>query len=182
LKPPIWNHRSKKKIRGLRRVCRNFLKSTIAHTSSLPNATETSSLGCWSIHLPINPSYMNSKRKSNSMKRFYLQTAINQVEHFIHMKTKVEKEYRIYLGVSFPNLHTSNIFIVFSKQGIERFFEGFLSGYMDGPQWIPLLQERDIEKEFGLHIPKELQVKGYREIFTDDNYNDKEIWFIGELN
>ncbi|WP_410984603.1 DUF3916 domain-containing protein [Bacillus cereus] len=181
MKQPVWNHRSKKKIRGLRRVCRNFSKYTIAHTSSLPNATETSSLGCWSIHLPFNPSYMNSKRKSNSIKRFYLQTAINRVEHLIHMKTKAEKEYRIYFGVSFPNLQTSNILIVCSKQDIERFFEVFLGSPMDEPQWISLSQERDIKKELGLHIPKELQVKGYTEIFTDPHYNDKEMWFIGEL-
>ncbi len=151
------------------------------HTSSLPNANEQSALGCWSIHLPFNSSYMHAKRNSNSIKRFYLQTAINRIEHLIHLKTTVEKEYRIYFGVSFPNLQTSNILIVCSEQGIERFFEGFLGRYMDGPQWVSLPQERNIEKEFGLHIPKELQVKGYTETFTDSDYNDKEIWFIGEL-
>lgn len=182
MKQSIWNNGSKKKTRGLRRAFRNFLKYTTMHTSSLPNANEQSALGCWSIHLPFNPSYMNSKRKSNSIKRFYLQTAINRVEHLIHLKTTVEKEYRIYFGVSFPTLQTSNILIVCSKQGIERFFEGFLGRYMDGPQWVSLPQERNIEKEFGLHIPKELQVKGYTEIFTDSDYNDKEIWFIGELD
>jgi len=182
LEQSIWNNNSKKKTRGLRRAFRNFLKYTTMHTSSLPNANEQSALGCWSIHLPFNPSYMNSKRKSNSIKRFYLQTAINRVEHLIHLKTTVEKEYRIYFGVSFPTLQTSNILIVCSEQGIERFFEGFLGRYMDGPQWVSLPQERNIEKEFGLHIPKELQVKGYTEIFTDSDYNDKEIWFIGELD
>ncbi|WP_255255270.1 DUF3916 domain-containing protein [Bacillus pseudomycoides] len=88
----------------------------------------------------------------------------------------------MYFVVSFPNLHASNILSVCSKQGIERFFEGFLGRYIDGPQWIPLSQERDIEKECGLHIPNELQVKGYTEIFTNSDYNDKEIWFIGELD
>ncbi|KEK23785.1 DUF3916 domain-containing protein [Bacillus gaemokensis] len=182
MKQGIRNNRPKKKIRSLRRACRNFLTYTNKHTSSLPNANEQSALGCWSIHLPFHPSYMNSQRKSNSIKRFYLQTAINRLEHLIDIKTTAEKEYRIYFVVSFPNLHTSNILIVFSKQGIERFFEGFLGRYMDGPQWISLPQERDIEKEFGLLIPKGLQVKGYTEIFTDADYNDKEIWFIGELD
>lgn len=182
MKQSIWNNGSKKKTRGLRRAFRNFLKYTTMHTSSLPNANEQSALGCWSTHLPFNPSYMNAKRKSNSIRRFYLQTAINRVEHLIHIKTITEKEYRIYFVVSFPNLHASSILIVFSKRGIERFFEGFLGKYQDEPQWVSLPQERDIEKEFSLHIPKELQVKGYREVFTDSNYNDKEIWFIGELN
>ncbi|PEY42167.1 hypothetical protein CN354_05185 [Bacillus cereus] len=182
MKQSIWNNSSKKKTRGLRRAFRNFLKYTTMHTSSLPNANEQSALGCWSIHLPFNPSYMNSKRKSNSIKRFYLQTAINRIEHLIHLKTTVAKEYRIYFGVSFPTLQTSNILIVCSEQGIERFFKGFLGRYMDGPQWVSLPQERNIEKAFGLHIPKELQVKGYTEIFTDSDYNDKEIWFIGELD
>ncbi|MGG2014008.1 DUF3916 domain-containing protein [Bacillus sp. S10(2024)] len=182
MKQSIWDSGSKKKTRGLRRVFRNFLKYTTMHTSFLPNANDHSELGCCSIHLPFNPSYTHAKRNSNSIKRFYLQKAINRVEHLIHLKTVNEKEYRIYFGVSFPNLHTSNILIVFSKQGIERFFEGFLGRYMDGPQWVSLPQERDIGKEFGLHIPKELQVKGYTEIFTHPDYNDKEIWFIGELD
>lgn len=125
---------------------------------------------------------MHSKRKSSAIKRFYLQTVINRLEHLVHIKTTVEKEYRIYFVVSFPNLHTSNILIVFSKQGIKQFFEGFLGRYIDGPQWIPLPRERNIEKEFGLHIPQKFQVKGYTEVFTDSVYNDKEIWFIGELD
>jgi len=182
LKQSIGNNGSKKKTRGLRHACRNFLQYTTIHTNSLPNANEQSALSSWSIPLPFNPSYMHSKRKSNAIKRFYLQTAINRVEHLIRIKTTTEKEYRIYFVVSFPNLHASNILIVCSKQGIERFFEGFLGRYMDGPQWIPLPQERDIEQECGLHIPNELQVKGYTEIFTDSDYNDKEIWFIGKLD
>ncbi|MBC6973762.1 DUF3916 domain-containing protein [Bacillus sp. Xin] len=177
MKKSVWNRRSKRKIRGLRRVCRNFLKYTTTHTSSLPSTTELSSLGCWSIHLPFPPSHLKSK----SVKQFYLQTIINRVEFFIHLKTTAEKEYRIYFCVSFPSLQTSNILIVCSKQDIERFFEGFLGSPMDEPQWISLSQERDIKKELGLHIPKELQVKGYTEIFTDPHYNDKEMWFIGEL-
>lgn len=177
MKQSVWNCCSKKKIRGLRRVCRNFLKYTTAHTSSLPSTTELSSLGCWSIHLPFPPSHIRSK----SVKRFYLQTIINRVEHFIHLKTIAEKEYRIYFCASFPSLQTSNILIVCNKQDIERFFEGFLDKSTDGPQWISLSQERDIKKELGLHIPKELQVKGYTEIFTDPHSNDKEMWFIGEL-
>ncbi|MCI0767134.1 DUF3916 domain-containing protein [Bacillus sp. TL12] len=177
MKKSVWNCRPKRKIRGLRRVCRNFLKYTTAHTRSLPSTTELSSLGCWSIHLPFPLSHMKSK----SVKQFYLQTIINRVEFFIHLKTTAEKEYRIYFCVSFPSLQTSNILIVYSKQDIERFFEVFLGSPIDEPQWISLSQERNIEKEFGLHIPKELQVKGYTEIFTDPHYNDKEMWFIGEL-
>lgn len=52
---------------------------------------------------------------------------------------------------------------------------------IDLEQWVSFPQERNIEKESGLHIPKELQVKGYTETFTYSDYSDKEIWFIGEL-
>ncbi|WP_257130949.1 DUF3916 domain-containing protein [Bacillus pseudomycoides] len=86
MKQSIGNNGSKKKTRGLRRACRNFLQYTTIHASSLPNANKHSALDCWSIHLPFNPSYMHSKRKSNAIKRFYLQAAINRIEHLIRIK------------------------------------------------------------------------------------------------
>jgi hypothetical protein len=49
-----WNfdNSSKKKVRGLKRKCRTFIKYITEYTDSLPNPDDYSYLGYWHLHLP----------------------------------------------------------------------------------------------------------------------------------
>ncbi|MGE6367237.1 DUF3916 domain-containing protein [Bacillus paramycoides] len=107
----------KKKIRGLKRRCRTFLKCITEDTIFLPNYHDHSDLGCWDLYLPFNKFFIDYINTPNSVKKFFIQTAINRVQYLIDIKTELEKEYRIYFVISLPNLRVSNILVLFSKKG-----------------------------------------------------------------
>lgn len=51
-----------------------------------------------------------------------------------------------------------------------------------GRKAIPIHQDDYLESEWGFIIPQGLDVRGYRiEIYEDNNWDQEEVWFIGEL-
>lgn len=48
---------------------------------------------------------------------------------------------------------------------------------------VALSDGRDIQKEWGLLVPNDMQISGYKELMIEeDGYcYEGEIWFIGEL-
>ncbi|PGZ08405.1 hypothetical protein COE30_12965 [Bacillus cereus] len=172
-----------KKIRGLKRRCRTFLKCITEDTNSLPNYHDHSDLGSWHLYLPFNKFFIDYMNTPNSVKKFFIQTAINRVQYLIDIKTETEKEYRIYFVISMPNLQVSNILVLFSKRGIERFWEGFLGRDMKEQSFYSLPQDDNIRAKLGLYIPKGLDIRGYKEVVGSYNYPpEEEVWFVGELN
>jgi hypothetical protein len=57
-------------------------------------------------------------------------------------------------------------------------FDGFFERDNEYQKWIPNSKDRNFESEWRINIPKNLIVKGFKEVITDE---DGEIWFIGEL-
>ncbi|PFK67194.1 hypothetical protein COJ21_24315 [Priestia megaterium] len=168
----------KKKTRGIKRKCRTFVNSITEYTTSLPSPEDNSYLGYWHLHMPFNESFIDSKNTSNSVRKLCMQTMINRMQHLIDTRTELEKEYRIYILISLPKLFDSQIVVLFDKEDLNGFFDR----NTEEQSWIPLPSERSIEKEWGLEIPENLVIKGYKETINDEDYfHEGELWFIGEL-
>lgn len=83
------------------------------------------------------------------------------------------------VAIDLPGLWNSQI-IVFSG---DSYFEGFFERNDQYQKWIPISKDRNFESEWGIHIPENLNVKGFNEVITDEDgeIHSGEIWFIGEL-
>jgi hypothetical protein len=186
MKQWIIHNDSKKKVRGLRRRSRTFSKYITEQTESLPIAknNDPSYLGYSYLNLSFDEFFIDSKKTPNSVRKFFVQTIINRIQHLIDIKTESEREYRVFCAFTPPNLLGSQITILFTKKGLESFYEGFFSREKEGRRFIPLHQDQSIEAEWGLHIPKGLDVRGYKKDVGDDDYYypQEEIWLIGELD
>lgn len=65
----------------------------------------------------------------------------------------------------------------------DNYYESFFERNTEYQKWILLSENRRIEREWGLDIPKNMKVKGYREeIIDEDDIFIDELWFIGELD
>lgn len=170
-----FDNGSKKKPRGLKRRYKTLINVMEKSTRTMPDLNE-SSLGYWHEHLPFSQEYIDSKKTSNSIRRGIMQTLINRVNYLKSIKQEEHIDYRMYTIISLPHLFDSQIAIIPDKSWFEGFFE-------EEQKWIPLDKDRDLLKEWHLNTPSNLEVKGYKEIISDeDYYHEGEVWFIGELS
>ncbi|MGV2941859.1 DUF3916 domain-containing protein [Mesobacillus sp. LC4] len=169
---------SKKKARGLRRRKKDLINSLNELTEQLPNPNDYG-LGYWHLHLPFPQEYIDSKKAPNKLRREIMQILINRVSHLKNLKTPSQDKYRIYTVISLPNLFDSQIAVLPDKS----LFNGFFERDSEEQKWLPLNPQRDLAKEWVLNLPPDLEMKGFKEIISDeDYYYEGEIWFIGELN
>ncbi|WP_165976253.1 DUF3916 domain-containing protein [Bacillus salipaludis] len=175
---------SKKKVRGLKRRCRNFFKYLTEQTDSLPAPkNDDPSYPSYSVlRLNFDKFFTDSKKTPNSIRKLFIQTVINRTHYLIQMRGESQKEYRIFCTFYLPNLDGAAIIILFTKNGLESFYEGLFHREPEGMQLISLHQDRNIEKELGLIVPKGLGIKGFRAEDDDYiNFHSYEIWLIGIL-
>mgnify|MGYP005848292199 CR=1 FL=1 len=173
-----FDNGSKKKLRGLNRRYKTLIKELEDNMETMLDLNE-SSLGYWHEHLPFNQEYVDSKKTPNSFRRGIMQTLIDQVVHLVSIKKDVQTDYRIYTVISLPSLFDSQIAILPD----ESWFEGYFERNSEEHKWIPLDKDRDLIKEWHLKAPSKLEVKGFKEIVSDeDYYHEGEVWFIGELS
>ncbi|MBH0166796.1 DUF3916 domain-containing protein [Fictibacillus sp. 7GRE50] len=173
-----FDNGSKKKLRGLKRRYKTLIKQIENSMKIMPDLNE-SSLGYWHEHLPFNQEYVDSKKTPNSIRRGIMQTLIDQVNHLISIKKEEQIDFRIYTVISLPSLFDSQIAVLPDKS----WFEGFFERNSEEQKWIPLDKDRDLLKEWRLKAPSNLEVKGYKEIISDEDYYlEGEVWIIGELS
>jgi hypothetical protein len=174
----IFDNKSKKKLRGLRRRKKNLINTLNEMTEQLPNTSDYG-LGYWHLHLPFEQGYINSNKAPNKLRKEIMQVLINRVSHLKTLKTPSKEQNRIYTVISLPNLFDSQIAVIPHRSWFNGFFER--DGYEQ--KWLPLDSYRDLIKEWKLNLPTGLEVKGFKEIISDgDYYYEGEIWFIGEIN
>jgi len=173
-----FDSKSKKKVRGLRRRKMNLMNTLHEMTEQLPNPNDYG-LGYWHLHLPFSQEYLESDKVPIKFRKEIMQTLINKVCHLKNLKTPLQEQYRIYAVISMPNLFDSQIAVIPDKS----WFNGFFERDTSEQKWLPLSLNRDVIKEWELYLPPGLEVKGFEEIISDDDYYyEGELWFIGEIN
>ncbi|MBW0933581.1 DUF3916 domain-containing protein [Priestia megaterium] len=182
-----WNHNcySKKKVRGLGRRLRIFSKYLNEQIDSLPvqNNKDPNYKGYTSLHIPFSMFYTHSKNVPINVKRYFVQKIVNKIQYLLDIRTETQKEYRIFCSFNSSDLDDSVILILFTKKGMDSFYEGFFSTEIDEAPFIRLHQTQNLENKWKINIPEGLSVKGYKPIDAEYEYENRdEIWFIGRLS
>ncbi|MEH6941811.1 DUF3916 domain-containing protein [Bacillus sp. JJ722] len=165
-----------KKVRGIKRKSTNMIKRIEEKTLKFPIEFYN---GYWYLHLPVAEDFINSVKTPKKIKRLCIQTMLARAEHLIGMKPIDKEKYRVVVAVDLPDLWDSQI-IVFKG---DSHFKGFFNRNDDYQKWLHLTEDRNIQTEWRLAVPTDLQILGFKEVITDeDGYHyEGEIWFIGEL-
>lgn len=165
-----------KKLRGLKRKTGNMIKRIEEETSDFPLDFYN---GYWHLHLPVAQGFIDSDRTPFGIKRLCVQTLLEQAKHLIEIKPNTPDKYRVVVYISFQALFDSQI-IVFAG---DSHFEGFFNRNDEFQKWIPLSEKRNLESDWRINIPKDMNVLGFKEEITDEDVEicKRDIWFIGEL-
>jgi len=95
------------------------------------------------------------------------------------MKPSDTHTYRVVVLISIERLWDSQI-IIFKNEG---YFHNFFNRNSEFQKWIPLANESDFWKTWGISICPTAQMLHFQEVIYDEDAIDKkEIWFIGELS
>lgn len=173
---------SRKKVRGIKRKTRKFIRELNEITKDFP---EDLSYGYWEIHLPSQGSnWINSIKTPFNVRKQCLQALINRTKFLIDRKPEHLQSVKVLLMINFHYWYSTKIEFYIaedSKGGTELFTEDAYT------RWIPLNKNRNLAVEWGLNIPDGLAIRGIQEQIKDLELVDEdifggEIWFIGELN
>jgi len=64
----------------------------------------------------------------------------------------------------------------------QDYYDSFCQRHSEEQRWTPLPSSSGFRAEWGLKIPENLIVKGFKEEIKDEDYcHVGEIWFVGEL-
>jgi hypothetical protein len=165
-----------KKIRGIKRKSKKMVERIEENTMDFPLEFYNE---YWHMHLPVAQGFINSKKTPNKVKRLCIQTLLDRADHLIQMKPFDKEKYRVVVSIDSPDLWSSQI-IVFRG---ESHFKNFFSRNDEYQKWLHLSDERNIRTEWGISVPNDMKVSGFKKLITDeDGYSyEGEIWFIGEL-
>lgn len=165
-----------KKVRGIKRKSNKMIERIKENTSEFPTEFYN---GYWHLHLPVAQDFINSDKTPKKIKRLCIQTLLDRTEHLIGLKPNDKEQYRVVVAVDFPDLWGSQI-IIFKG---DSHFKDFFNRNDEYQMWLHLSENRNIQTEWELSVPNDLQLSGFKEVITDeDGYHyEGEIWFIGEL-
>ncbi|MQR94880.1 DUF3916 domain-containing protein [Fictibacillus phosphorivorans] len=173
-----FDNGSKKKLRGLKRRYKTFLKELEVSTRTIPDLN-ASYRGYEHEHLPLSGDYIDSKKTPNSIRRAIVQALIDRVNYLKNIKKEDHIDYRIFTAITLPQMFLSTVVIMPDKSWVEEFCER----NSEEQRWIPLNNDRNLLKEWHLNAPSNFEVKGYKEIISDeDYYHEGEVWIIGKLS
>jgi hypothetical protein len=165
-----------KKIRGLKRKTRNMVNRIVEETIKFPSDFYN---GYWHLHLPVSQDFISSNKIPFGIKKICIETLISRAEHLIKIKPITSERTCVVVAIDLSGLWNSQI-IIFSGNS---HFEGFFERNDQYQKWIPFSKERNLEIEWGINIPENLNAKGFKEVITDEDGGiyTRDIWFIGEL-
>ncbi|MFB5284689.1 DUF3916 domain-containing protein [Peribacillus sp. Hz7] len=165
-----------KKVRGIKRKAKNMTKRIEENTTEFPMEFYND---YWHMHLPVAQDFINSNKTPNKVKRLCIQTLLERADHLIRMKPNDKENYRVVVAIDLLDLWDSQI-IVFKG---DSHFKNFFNRNDEYQKWLHLSDERSIRIEWGLTVPNDMKILGFKELIIDeDGYSyEGEIWFIGEL-
>jgi hypothetical protein len=168
---------NKKKVRGAKRKSCLMVKTITKLTSSFPEID--SYHGYWHMHLPVSQIFIDSIKTPTSIRRLCIQTLIDRISYLIDIKNQLGISAHVVACISLPNLWNSQITVFFDEQ----YFSSFFERNNEYQKWIQLPKNRNLEREWSLVIPNNMNIRGFNEILTDDDYNSTtELWFVGNLD
>lgn len=166
-----------KKIRGMKRKTNTMIKRIEEHTKTFPSAFYNDEY--WYMPLPVSQAFIDSCKTPRKVKRLCIQTLLNQAQHLIKIKPSDTHTYRVVVLISIDNLWDAQI-IIFKN---EDYFHNFFNRNSEFQTWIPLSNQSDFWKTWGISICPTVQTLHFQEvIYDEDTIDEKEIWFIGELS
>ncbi|WP_010304697.1 DUF3916 domain-containing protein [Kurthia senegalensis] len=165
-----------KKVRGIKQKFNKMIERIEEHTLAFPTEFYN---GYWHLHLPVAQDVIDSDKTPIKIKRCCIQILLDRAEHLISLKPNDNENYRIVVAVNLPHLSDSQI-IIFKG---DAHFKDFFNRNDEYQKWLHLSEDRNIQTEWELSIPNDLQVSGFKEVITDEDGDryESEIWFIGEL-
>ncbi|CAM4085613.1 group-specific protein [Bacillus luti] len=166
-----------KKIRGMKQKTNAMTNRIEEHTKTFPSTFYNDEY--WYMPLPVSQAFIDSPKTPRKVKRLCIQTLLNQANHLIKIKPNDTNTYRVVVLISIENLWNSQI-IVFKN---ENYFHNFFNRNNKFQTWIPLSNESDFWKTWGISILPSFQTLHFQEVIYDEGaIYEKEIWFIGELS
>ncbi|AZQ46944.1 DUF3916 domain-containing protein [Bacillus sp. GX] len=166
-----------KKIRGMKRKTNTMIQRIEEHTKTFPSAFYDDEY--WYMPLPVSQAFIDSYKTPRKVKRLCIQTLLNQANHLIKIKPSDTHTYRVVVLISIERLWDSQI-IIFKN---EEYFHNFFNRNSEFQKWIPLANESDFWKTWGISICPIAQMLHFQEVIYDEEaIEKKEIWFIGELS
>jgi hypothetical protein len=171
-----------KKIRGKRRKFRNVRNNITEWSQSLPVPPDSSPqyLGCRTFSFDMYEDFGDLSRYPKAQKREILQMIINFVKVLHDLKTENEKEYRIICVLTIPDLYRVPVMVGYNKAGLDSFYAGLNNNGEFARQFTPSTNVQFLHNEWGLQIPEELEVKGFKR--NNSYYEEDSIWFVGNVN
>lgn len=171
-----------KKIRGKRRKL-SIIKNKITEWSqSLPVPPDSSPqyLGCRTYSFDMYEDFGDLSKYPKARKREFLQMIINFVKVLHDLKTEKEKEYRITCLLEIPDLYRVLVMVGYNKAGLDSFYAGLNHTGEFARDFTPSTNVQFLHNEWGLQIPEELEVKGFKR--NNSYYEGDSIWFVGDVN
>lgn len=164
-----------KKVRGMKRKSKVMVKRIEEETLDFPTHFYN---GYWNLLLPVSEGFIDSVKTPIKIKRLCFQTLINCAYHLSQMKLQDGDTYRVAVLIN-PLSNWRSQLIVFKGNA---YFNSFFTRDSDFQKWIPLPNERNIQREWGFVLPENFQQAGFKEIMIDEEESiERELWFIGEL-
>ncbi|XKE95111.1 DUF3916 domain-containing protein [Metaplanococcus flavidus] len=164
-----------KKVRGIKRKTEDMVNLIEEYTMAFPTEFYN---GYWHLRLPVGQGFISSDKTPRKVKRLCIQTLLDRAEYLKELQPHDDEKYRVVVLIDLPGLWNSQI-IIFKG---EDYFNEFFNRDSDYYKWIPLSANRNIQTEWGLAIPDDLAITGFKEVIDDeDGYFESEIWFVGEL-
>lgn len=166
-----------KKVRGCKRKSNNMIERIVENTLTFPTEFYN---GYWHLPLPVAQNFIDSHKTPEKIRRLCIQTLLDRAEQLIDMKPNDKEKYRVVVAVKLSSLWGSQI-VVFKG---DSHFKDFFNRNDEYQKWLPFFDDRNIQIEWKLSVPNDLQILGFREVITDEEGYDYEgeVWFIGELN
>ncbi|MFD0050217.1 DUF3916 domain-containing protein [Actinomycetes bacterium NPDC127524] len=170
-----------KKVRGKRRMYRNFRNIIAEWSQSLPTPPDLSPtyLGYKASDFDMYEEFKGYENFSKAQKRELAQMIINFVKDLHDLKTEKEKEYRIICFLPFPDLSRMNVLIGYTKAGLHSFYAGLNHDGQFAKDFEPSTKVKFLQDEWGLHIPEGLEVKGFEG--RTKFFEGESVWFVGNV-
>lgn len=165
-----------KKVRGVKRKSINMIKRIEENTLEFPTEFYN---GFWHMPLPVAQDFINSVKTPQKIKRLCVQTLLDRTLYLRGLKPNDKEKFRVTVLVDLLDLWYSQI-IVFKG---DSYFKDFFNRNDEYQKWLHLTNDRNIQTEWGLAVPNDLQIIGFKDVITDEEgyHYEGEIWFIGEL-
>ncbi|WP_409294111.1 DUF3916 domain-containing protein [Peribacillus sp. SCS-26] len=159
-----------KKVRGINRKSKDMVRHIKENTLDFPMDFFND---YWHMHLPASQGFVDSSKTPFKVRKLCVQTLLERADHLKGIKPDDQENYRVVTAINLPSLWDSQIIIFRGKSYFDTFFERDETHQ----KWLRFSEERNIQEEWGVIVPDDMQVWGFKEYITDED----EFYYEGEI-